>query len=85
MILAAKKGKQTLFLVRNALERGYGVAGRVDGAAHRLFVERLLGEDDGLTPAWEEVTFFTGKALRTASLTCASHMPHIMPSTPTVV
>ena len=51
MILAAKKGKQTLFLVRNALERGYGVAGRVDGAAHRLFVERLLGEDDGLPPA----------------------------------
>ncbi len=51
MILAAKEGKQTLFLVRNALERGYGVAGRVDGAAHRLFVKRLLGEDDGLTPA----------------------------------
>ena len=49
MILAAKEGKQTLFLVRNALERGYGVAGRVDGAAHRLFVKRLLGEDDGLS------------------------------------
>ena len=34
---------------------------------------------------WEAVTFFTGRAPRMASLTWASHIPHIMPSTFTVV
>ena len=33
----------------------------------------------------ELVTFFTGKALRTASLICASHIPHAIPSIPTVI
>ena len=28
----------------------------------------------------EDVTFLTGKAVRTASLMWLSHMPHIMPS-----
>jgi hypothetical protein len=30
---------------------------------------------------WDDVTFFTGNALRTASLMWDSHMPHIIPST----
>ena len=30
---------------------------------------------------WDEVTFFTGNAARTASFTCASHIPHCIPST----
>ena len=29
---------------------------------------------------WEADTFLTGKAPRIASLICASHIPHIMPS-----
>ena len=33
----------------------------------------------------EDVTFLTGKALRTASLIWLSHMPHIMPSIPSVI
>ena len=32
----------------------------------------------------EELTFLTGQALRTASLTWASHIPHIIPPTSTV-
>ena len=37
--------------------------------------------------AWcgEDVTFLTGNALRTASLMWLSHMPHIMPSIPSVI
>jgi hypothetical protein len=33
----------------------------------------------------EEVTFFTEKALRMASLMCASHIPHTIPAILTVV
>ena len=48
----------------------------VDAAVSAITVVSFLLRD--------EVTFFTGKALRTASFTWLSHMPHIIPVTRTV-
>lgn len=35
--------------------------------------------------AWEDVTFLTRNALRTASFTCASHIPQAIPSTSNMI
>lgn len=80
-----QKGEQSLFLIWLLGEGRNGVAGSVYRIADSLLIEVLLGEDNRLPLAVREVTFFTGNALRTASLTWLSHMPHIMPSTPRVI
>lgn len=74
--------EEALLLVGLALVAQDIVAGVLNGGAAGVLRDGLLGEDDGLAlgvGGWEDVTFFTGRALRTASLMWLSHMPHIMP------
>ena len=55
-------------------------------AAFRAAMSSGWAETMTVSPfVWEEVTFSTCTVLRTTSLTWLSHMPHIMPSTFSVV
>ena len=46
--LLMEYAEQAFLLVWRAGKRGHPVSGRADGIAQRLFVNWLLGQDDGL-------------------------------------